>query len=182
MDTHLECPSCHQLDRVVNVRAAYENGTTSTSQHGSALTITPDLGLAPTMMHSRGSTVSGLSQKLDSLEERPKTSQGGCAPILAVGVPVIIAAGSVSGKPMSTQIVVEFVGLLAGIGLFLLLRIPIFRNRAVVLPWWESYMELWCQLFYCERCDIVYDPARPDEAVHVSRMHEYLISRLGKRP
>jgi hypothetical protein len=85
MDTHLKCPSCHQLDRVVNVRAAYENGTTSTSQHGSALTITPDLGLAPTMMHSRGSTVSGLSQKLDSLEERPKISQGGCAPILAVG-------------------------------------------------------------------------------------------------
>jgi hypothetical protein len=182
MDTHLECPSCHQLDRVVNVRAAYENGQANTSQHGSALTVTPDLGFAPTLMQSRGSTVSGLAQKLDPLEDRPNTSKMGCGRILVMALPVLLAAGSVSGKPMSTQVVVELVGILAGIGVFLLLRRPILRNRDVVLPWWETYMDLWGKLFYCERCDIVYDPNRPDEAVHVSKMHDYLISRVGKRP
>jgi len=56
------------------------------------------------------------------------------------------------------------------------------RARDVVLPWWGRSVGLWGKLFYCERCDMVYNPGRPDEDVHVSRIHDYLVSRVEQKP
>lgn len=112
MDTHLECPSCRELDRVVNVGAAYENGIASTTPHGIAITVSPGLGLAPTIMQSRSSTMSGLSQRLDPLEEKPGDSFKGTT--IALAVMILIVLAGMWGKAGDARLIVGGLLVLSG--------------------------------------------------------------------
>ena len=183
MNTDLECPSCRRLDKVVKVRAAYENVTANTSQYGFSGTVKLGFGLTPTFMHSNESAVSGLSQKLDPLEERPNTSYGWSTFLVAM-ILLLCAVAVASGAPIPAlmRIVVICIGVLAAVVWFILVKREVDHQRTVVLPWWESYMDLWSKLYYCGRCNAVFDPNQPDEAVDVSKMHDYLLSYVGKRP
>jgi hypothetical protein len=183
MNTDLQCPSCRRLDEVVRVRAAYENATADAPQYGFGGTVKLGFGLTPTFMHSNGSAVSGLSQKLDPLEERPDTSYGWSTFLVAM-ILLLCAVAVASGAPIPApmRIVVICIGVLAAVVWFILVKREVGHQRTVVLPWWESYMDLWSKVYYCGRCNVVFDPNRPDEAVDVSRMHDYLLSCVGKRP
>src|SRR5450756_1546277 len=184
VNTHLECPSCRQSDRVVNVQAAYDNEASRISEDDYVLTMT-HIGVAPTMM-SRESAVPALARKRNPREEKPDTSYG-CAMWMLIGILVLLLAGLLRlpgfpSAPTSLQIIADCIGVLIVVGVFLYMGRPVFRERTVVLPWWKSYMALWGKLYYCERCDVVFDPGQLDEVVPVSEMHDYLISRVGKRP
>ncbi len=159
MDTHLECPSCHQLDRVISARAAYENGMASTTRHGTAITVTPDLGLAPTVTQSRSTTMSGLSQRLDPLEEKLGDSFTGTT--IAFAVMILIVLAGMWRKPVGARLIVGGLLAVSGAVFIVLLAKSAKRERDVVVPWWKTYMDLWGKPLYCERCDIVYDPADP---------------------
>lgn len=178
MNTHLECPSCRQPDGVVNVQAAYDNEVSRIAKDDYVLTMT-HIGFPSTMM-PRESAVPALSRKLNPREEKPDTSYG-CGMWILMGIFVLLLAGPFS-EPTSVQIIVDCIGVLIVVGVFLYVGRPVFRERTVALPWWKSYMALWGKLYYCERCDVVFDPGQSDEVVPVSEMHDYLISRVGKRP
>lgn len=174
------CPECHQLDRVIRVRSVYSGGISSGTAKSSAVgvTFTGD-GLAPTVLRGTTNSISqsDLSKRLEPLPA-PASTIGlvvGLGVGLAVFIGILLLMGEVRGWAI-------YLVLAAAYGVFLSseLRRENFR-KTVLMPWYQKYLRAWENLYYRERCDIVF-AADSKMVVRSGGIDNLLVESIGRKP
>lgn len=172
MNLHVRCPNplCPQPADVQKVSAVYENGTDGLSQ-------------------------TSLSGKLSPPERpgAPLEEQDGCAPAFWLmlffggGLGSLVLAGyRYSANPTSDKfapnVAIAFVlgVLLMIVGVEVLAatrRGAAAANAKFVREGaaWQAALARWGELYYCNRCGSVFNPAGADRFVPASRMRELLV-------
>lgn len=168
--TGAACPDCHQVDLVQRVRSVVSEGTTDRtySGRGSAVAIsssgfTPAFGTST--INARSAT--DLAQRLapPAMSSCPNSQCGFCG------------RGKMSGSRL-IWFFLMFAGLIPG----LIYRSYKFGQckaniRNVEYPRWQQMMQSWNDLFYCHRCDVVFDPQKQRQA-RADQMYSLLGSGL----
>lgn len=174
------CPECHQMDRVIRVRSVYSGGISNEMARSSAVgvTFTGD-GLAPTVLRGTTNSISqsDLSKRLEPLPA-PASTIGlvvGLGVGLALFIGILLLMGEVRGWAI-------YLVLAAAYGVFLWseLRRENFR-KTVLMPWYQKYLRAWENLYYCERCDIVF-AADSKMVVRSGGMNNLLFEFVGHEP
>ena len=174
------CPECHQLDRVVRVRSVYSAGIASGTANSSAVgvTFTGD-GLAPTVLRGRTNSISqsDLSKRLEPLPA-PASTIGlvaGMGAGLALFIGILLLTGEARGWAIYLVLAVVYAIFLSSE-----LRRENFR-KTVLMPWYQKYLRAWENLYYCERCDIVF-AADSKTVVRSGGMDKLLFKFVGRKP
>jgi hypothetical protein len=172
MSVRIRCPNplCPQPDDVQKVSAVYESGTDGFSQ-------------------------TSLSGKLNPPERpgAPVEEQDGCAPAFWLllffggGLGSLVLAGYYySSNPMSDKFALN-VAIALGLGVLLMIvgvevlaaarRGATAANAKFVREGatWQAALARWDELYYCNRCGSVFNPAEADRFVPASRMKELLV-------
>lgn len=177
------CPECNSIDRVVRVHAACINGLSSQSSHsgGIGVTLTGN-GIAPTFIggSTGGSAQTGLSKRLSPIEVPP--SEGYSWFFWSLGMFLmgflLWRDGHAWRDNYTLGAILIALSVLVAVHA---VRKHNSRKRFLSSSWYAKYTEAWNKLYYCERCDIVYD-ADSDHGVSPEEMNEFLLTRAGKLP
>jgi hypothetical protein len=150
----LNCPQCRSVDRVIRVSSAYGGGVASqTSDTGGVAWTLGESGLSRSILHGRtaGVSRSNLSGRLAPLSSPasgiPTTAVAG---VVSVGIIVALALLHVRAWVLYAVVVAAWV-------IFVVVGVKREHYReTVVMPWYERYLHAWDNLYYCERCDVVF--------------------------
>jgi hypothetical protein len=186
----IACPICNQIDRMAKVSAIVRAGTSSGSYSGTVSTFgkkndSDSIGWTSLS----GSSTTRLAQQLQ-MPQQP----GGClqAVLYVVGA-FFLALGIVSlaalvlivvlGMDFSSPALGDSV-LMVAVQTFIYLLIGIFvisqarriknKHQKVDMPRWRLAREKWDTLFYCERCDVVFQSGTNPDPVHIDHFQAYL--------
>lgn len=149
-----KCPECDKNDQVLKVSSVFENGIhftkTSGPMFGVGLNSDGKIGLGVGDGSRDGLSVSGLSVKL-SPPEKPKKS--GC--LLFIGYSLLISGMIFIPSMENGMSFVVITLILLGLGILILFSIYKQFNKQMKI--YNSLVEEWSNLFYCQRDDIVFD-------------------------
>lgn len=179
-ESAIACPDCRQVDSVQRVRSVVSGGTSSGSYsgptHGAAYT--PGSGWGGTVGHATlsGSSSTVLEQRLAPPTEPtdPRSYNrsliGPAMLLLAVGGVISLVLIAVSDAAAYIGLAVTFGGLFVW---EMRKRSSYKKHYESDHPRWQRMMQRWNDLFYCHRCDPVFDP-RGHEKAQVEGMYALL--------
>lgn len=157
---HLACPHCGQIDSVAKVSAIIAGGTTTgtLNMKGQSASIGRVAGRGAVSVgvsrHS-GSTQSATVQSLRlSPPARPTFDTKPLIWVVIVTTIVTVAAGS-GGSTYGAVVV----GLIGG-GIAIAVYWPRKKALDAEMSRWQEALRRWNYLFYCSRCDGVFDTSR----------------------
>ncbi len=182
------CPRCREIDRTQSVRSIVSGGTTKTvsQRTGGAIVFGGDGGVGEAFGTSRSTSTSAtLLAKALAPPIKPQTPRAVAVGLVLYAIfPIIIflccGAVLVSGVPGTTKYpVVTSLMAIAAMAVCLGILVALFFAAQRVMPaaderheQWRRQVVVWPTLYYCWRCDLVYDPttgkkASPDNMARV---------------
>ena len=173
-DTNINCPKCHEIDKVTKVSAIVARETTTTSGTTRTYVPTKDSGYWDSAAYSETHT-SNLAKSLLP-PKKPQISTSSLAGFLIAGLVLICLGSSTNlGKGVSPlgYAVIFFALFLMVLGLLS------YNGKAKeirdMLPRWEKAMERWNQLYYCGRDETIFNPY-DGTSTSIENLEKYLYS------
>lgn len=166
----------------MRVQSVYSGGISNqtSSISGVGVTLTGN-GIVPTFAsgNTRGLAQTRLSERFAPLPEPAPESYSGLVGVLILAV-IMIAGLGVTHR--NWWLIACSVLCSAGVVYIMVVSVHMENfQKHRLMPWYRRYIEAWNQLYYCERCDIVY-ASDSDRAVRPEEMNKLLFSIVGSAP
>lgn len=171
------CPRCQEVDRTAAVTAIVREATATGQIGGTIVGGSYQFGryggpsIGGGLLHASLATQSSVGHLLSApappVLKSPWGFFSGCA-LIALG---LVIAGTVQHPTMLIWALVSA----ALMAVLIYLKVTEGRKRkaayAIEVPRWQRAMDRWQALYYCQRCDGVYTPGRPEIYRSTDMMH-----------
>lgn len=185
----LYCPSCGMADQIAKVSGKYRGGRSSQSLSGPTMGVTmPIDGMGSPLLTGSYTELSGVNQsELSRMLAPPlKPVPKGRSFMATLGLLILTIPCSCCLLPYFNNtfeaspidilrswgwLFIALIALILGSGVVTTVRSHIRVRKA--MPRWQQAMARWHRLYYCARCDGVFNPST-GTFVSPSRMNELL--------